>query len=489
MATTEAPPLEELAADEQQEQAGAASPDERRTKKVSLVRRISMRPRRVLVKAHRWLSFFLLAWVAIIAITGAWLVFDDAYEGWLHPERYDTTDGDVGIDAAIESVEAELPEDGYIANATLPTNGRGVYQIDAAWPDEGAPPIIEDGEEHPAEIYQSYFVDPGTGDINDTKNDAVGFSWWMYRGHMHLWQDNGPFNVFHQQSGWCRAGADGHEPGGVHGVVCDVIPDSYDLVGWLGVLWIIVLLTGFYLWFWPGVRRWTNTYIVQRGRGPFAFNLSLHKVIGFWFWVPLLIIGFTGIAFAFPNMNSWFENATPAQRDFYLWEHPEDMTPSEPEEGAEPLTAQEFLDVAEERYPERRVNNFYGFPVEGEPGTWEAWVTRGYDPWTREDIAGNTLLIVDAHTGETLYDGLPSEGNSFDQAWDDWSFPLHTGDFGGTTTRVLWTLAAIAPLVLGVTGTIMWITRYRKRRRAKTRAASRAAAAAGEPAPAPASTG
>jgi len=27
--------------------------------------------------------------------------------------------------------------------------------------------------------------------------------------------------------------------------------------------------------------------------------------------------------------------------------------------------------------------------------------------------------------------------NTFDQLWDDWSFPLHTGDFGGTTTRVL----------------------------------------------------
>ena len=61
-----------------------------------------------------------------------------------------------------------------------------------------------------------------------------------------------------------------------------------------------------------------------------------------------------------------------------------------------------------------------------------AWVTRGFDPWTREGGAGNTYLALDQYTGETIYDGTPEEGNVFDQAWDDWSFPLHTGDFGGT---------------------------------------------------------
>jgi uncharacterized iron-regulated membrane protein len=477
MATTEVEAPAEQAVELTEQQ-----PKKPARKKPNLVRRISMRPRRVLVKAHRWISFVLLAWVAVIGITGAWLVFQGAYEGWLHPDRYDASEGDVGLDEAVASVQEDLPEDGYISFAALPHNGRGVYQIDAAWPDEGAPPIIEDGEEYPAEIYRTYFVDPGTGEINDASTSDEGFTWWMYRGHLYLWQDNGPLGVFDQQTGWCRAGGDGHEPGGPKGVLCDVIPDSMDLVGWFGVLWIVVLLSGFYLWFWPGVRRWTATYLLQRGRGPFAFNMSLHKVIGFWFWVPLLVIGFTGIAFAFPNMRSWYANATPAERDFELWHPPEDAVPSEPEAGEQPLTGDEFLAIVEERWPERRLNTLYGFPVEGEAGTWEAWVTRGYDPWTREGGAGNTLVVIDAYTGETLYDGPPSEANTFEQAWDDWSFPLHTGDWGGTTTRVVWTAAAMAPIVLAVTGSWMWLIRRKKRKRAAERKKQRAEAPTPEPA-------
>ena len=100
-------------------------------------------------------------------------------------------------------------------------------------------------------------------------------------------------------------------PAGRPVVVCDVLPDGMDMVGWLGVLFIVVLLTGFYVWYWPGVRRWATAFVIKRGRGAFTFNLTLHKVIGIVVWGPLLLVAFTGIAFAFPNLNSWFENATP----------------------------------------------------------------------------------------------------------------------------------------------------------------------------------
>ncbi|MGI9030964.1 MAG: PepSY domain-containing protein [Ilumatobacteraceae bacterium] len=42
--------------------------------------------------------------------------------------------------------------------------------------------------------------------------------------------------------------------------------------------------------------------------------------------------------------------------------------------------------------------------------------------------------------------------------------PLHTGDFGGTVTRVLWTALALAPLALGVTG--VWMNLIGRRKRA-----------------------
>ena len=140
----------------------------------------------------------------------------------------------------------------------------------------------------------------------------------MYRGHMYLWQDNGPFGVFDPDDGWCRA-VNGAEPGGVKGVVCDVIPDGMDLVGWLGVGFMVILLTGFYLWYWPGVKRWANALRIQRSRGRFTFNMSLHKVDR----IPRV-----GTAdrdhvhrdrVRVPEHEQLVRERHPAQRDFYLW--------------------------------------------------------------------------------------------------------------------------------------------------------------------------
>lgn len=445
-------------------------------KRRSLVRRFFMWPRRALVKVHRWLSFVLLAWLFVISVTGAWLVFDGLYESWLHPDRYTATEGDVGSQEVIDVVTPELPEGGYVYFVSLPTSSRGVYQAYAAWPTDPDDPELLDDHGYPSEEYGIWYVDPGTGDINASVDEEAGFGNWMFRGHYYLWQDHGPFGVF-ETDGWCGPAGDGVEPGGARGVACDVIPYGDDLVAWFGVGWIVVLVSGFYLWYWPGVKRWANAVRIQRGRGRFTFHLSLHKAIGFIVWIPLLVIAFTGITFAFTAMNSWFENVTPAQRDFYLWEPPEDAVSERPSEDAVPIDADEFLATIEERYPDRHVQSIAAIPFEGDDAaTWQAWVTRGFDPWTREAGAGNTLVVVDQFSGETLYDGPPSEGNVFDQAWDDWVYPLHTGDWGGTTTRVIWTVLAFTPLVLGVTGLVMWLVRHNKRKKAKARKAKAEAA-------------
>lgn len=141
-------------------------------------------------------------------------------------------------------------------------------------------------------------------------------------------------------------------------------------------------------------------------------------------------------------------NATPAARDFDLWTPAEDPV-SGAAEGRTAITADRAVAILHERYPDRAVN-YVSTPYD-ETATYSSWVTRGFDPWTREGGAGNTYVMLDQYTGETLYDGSPEDGNVFDQAWDDWSFPVHTGDFGGTITRVLWVGLGLSPLVLGVT--------------------------------------
>ena len=436
----------------------------------SRIRRWAMRPRRGLVKVHRWLSLGLMVWIVIVAFTGAWLVERHQLDAWLHPGRYDATSGDVGPERAKDAAQAEMPDDASVYVVTLPVNGRGVYQVGFELPAD------RKGDEP---VYKRVFVDPGNGEVNSVIDESAGFTQWLYRGHMYLWQDHGVFGVFDPHSGWCRA-VNGAEPGGVKGVVCDVIPDGMDLVGWLGVGFIVILVSGFYLWYWPGVKRWANAVRIQRGRGRFTFNMSLHKAIGFIVWIPLTVITFTGIAFAFPNLEHWYDNVTPAQRDFYLWEPPESQAVSEKPAGREPITLDDYIDIVEARYPDRTIHDIN--PPVDKTGVYSAWVTRGFDPWTREGGAGNTYVFVDQYTGEIVYDGTPEDGNVFDQLWDDWSFPLHTGDFGGPISRGAWFVVGISPIVLGVTGVTMWVVRRNKRAKRAKRATSPAGAlAAPEP--------
>ena len=421
------------------------------------LRWLAMRPRRPLVRTHRWVAIGLLAWLVVVAVSGGWLAVSHSTESWLHSGRYRATDGDIGPDAALAAGEDALPEDATTYGLTRPRNGRGVYQVYGEQPREGAP---EDAEPR----YLTVFVDPGSGRVNSVVDDEAGFTHWLYRGHLYLWQDHGIAGVFDSEHGWCRPDSDGHEPGGAKGVVCDVLPDGQDLVGWLGVGWVVVLVSGFYVWYWPGVKRWANALRVTRGRGPFAFNMSLHKVVGIVVWVPLMAVALTGIAFSFPNIGKWYDNVTPAERDFFLWT-PEEEPVSGAAEGREPIGLDAALHTLQDRYPDRAVN-YIGTPFD-ETGTYSAWVTRGFDPWTREGGAGNTYVLLDQYSGRTLYGGPPGDGNVFDQAWDDWQYPLHTGDFLGTPTRVAWVALAVSPLVLGVTGVVM--NRIRARKRARRR--------------------
>ncbi|MEO5898766.1 MAG: PepSY-associated TM helix domain-containing protein, partial [Ilumatobacteraceae bacterium] len=228
---------------------------------------------------------------------------------------------------------------------------------------------------------------------------------WMYRGHMYLWQDHGIGNA-DALDGWCH-----NAPGGVTGIACTLVPSADDGVAWLAVSWMVVLLTGFYLWYWPGIRQWASVLRVRRSRGRFTFHLDLHTSIG-------VVV------------------STP------------------PADGAEPLTLGQLEAAIHDRYAVREIQAIASL-APGETDTYAAWLTRGYDLWTREGGAGNVDTVFDRYSGATLYDGTPEELSIGGQVRNDWSYPMHTGEFLGRPGRMIWVLLSLSPLVLAITGVTM----------------------------------
>ncbi len=141
--------MSELSADVSVEEleaqfAEAPAPKATSSKRQSRFRKVAMRPRRVLVLVHRWLALILLAWVIIVAATGAWLVGHQAIESWFDGDRYRATPGDIGPQAATDAALEAFPEGAESYGLTMPRNGRGVYQVyGEVPPPEGSPETEE----------------------------------------------------------------------------------------------------------------------------------------------------------------------------------------------------------------------------------------------------------------------------------------------------------------------------------------------------------
>ncbi|WP_295122020.1 PepSY domain-containing protein [uncultured Chitinophaga sp.] len=84
---------------------------------------------------------------------------------------------------------------------------------------------------------------------------------------------------------------------------------------------------------------------------------------------------------------------------------------------------------------------------------------------TRLPVEGNReMIILDQYSGKVLLNSrtdFPDVGN----AYLSWLTPIHYGSFGGLPTQILALLGGLMPLVLFVTGFIIWWPRYKKQKK------------------------
>ena len=93
-----------------------------------------------------------------------------------------------------------------------------------------------------------------------------------------------------------------------------------DMTGrfWNGIGSIVVTLTsliGMFLW-WPGIKNWRRSAVVNWKASFPLLNWTLHSAIGFWSSLMLLMWGLSGIYFTFP---SYFSNLLGDSSQILLW--------------------------------------------------------------------------------------------------------------------------------------------------------------------------
>jgi uncharacterized iron-regulated membrane protein len=206
-------------------------------------------------QVHKWIGLILAILIIPLSITGAALVWDEALDHGLNPQRY-AVSGEQTLDPQlyIAAARSVLNPGDRIQSMTLP-NGDGPVIV-AATPASTKPQAGP-----PARV--NIWLDPPTARVLD-----------------HASSNSGLIRAMHM----------------IHGSM--MIPVwGRSIVGWLGVAMLFSCFTGIWLW-WPTVGKWVRGLRWRRHRN---LDTNLHHLFGFWIALPLFALSLTGAWISFPQ--------------------------------------------------------------------------------------------------------------------------------------------------------------------------------------------
>ena len=211
--------------------------------------------RRWWFQVHKWLGIVLAVLIIPLSLSGAALVWHDALDRAINPQRFAVAGGRLlAADAYVAAARGVLKPGERIAQLTMPDHGGPVMVSAAAanaQPRPGPPQRV------------NVYLDPPTAKVLDVASSSGGLVRFLHVLH-------GSLQI---PGGWGRT-----------------------LVGWLGVAMLLSSLSGLWLW-WPTVGRWTRGL---RWRRRPDTNANLHHLFGFWIALPLFMLSLTGAWISFP---------------------------------------------------------------------------------------------------------------------------------------------------------------------------------------------
>ncbi|MEH2382461.1 MAG: PepSY-associated TM helix domain-containing protein [Nostoc sp.] len=218
------------------------------------------------------------------------------------------------------------------------------------------------------------------------------------------------------------------------------------IMGVAALLLFILSITGIILW--PGWRRLISGFKVKwKNAHPKRVNFDIHKVVGIIAAVFLALTGFTGFYLNFRGF------VTPIIYAITFTHNSPDPV-SQPIAGSTALSLTQLLQKADAALPNTVTTAVYL------PQTPEAaiYIRKKYSH--EEAILGRSGVYLDQYTGKTIQIKDALKKSLGDKVLDSFIL-LHFGTFGGLPTRILYVFVGLAPLILLVTGFVMWWYRYR----------------------------
>jgi uncharacterized iron-regulated membrane protein len=358
--------------------------------------------------AHRWLALTFGLWFCLVGLTGAVIVFHRSLDAALNPDFHRISDGDhyAAPSKWYEAARKAMPDGKVVLIAYPSTETAAVALVETA---NGT---------------QELFIDPASGLLNGVRQfDALGL------GRRHLLST---IYQFHSEL-----------------LLGDI---GLTLVG-IGAIALFATST-LGLWLrWPNVGRW-QFWFRRRITRP-ALKHELHKVVGLPASLGLMIVAASGATFAFPGVYGAIVSSllgpVDAVEQVNLTQVP-----------LAPITIDDASRRAKALFPAARADEILFLEDR------QVEIILRQNGELRESH-GATTVRFDLGNGQIL--GLQNGKAITPAAWAiEFPFVLHNGEVAGLVGRIGTFLLGLTPLLLGLTGFLIWRQGVRTRLRNKKNA-------------------
>jgi len=387
--------------------------------------------RKLWLDVHLYLGLIAGAILAVVGLTGGILVFYQEMQEVLNPELAIVsvppenqqklhTLGDI-----VAAAETAKPQGSRFFKVYYPRKPDVAYKLLYFVRDESR---VNNGDGY------YIFVDPYTAQVK-------GLQLWHPKDR--YW--GRPLASFIMQLHWCLLL--GKKIGGL-------------LVGILGVLSIISVLTGLIVW-WPLTGKFKQALTFKRYASAVRFNFDLHKTVGFYLTIVLLPVLFSGVYMSLPDqVNVLVKLFSPIKRPNAFSTIPLEIH-SSPQAGRQAISVSAVEAIVQERYPAGQL-----WMLNAPKDRGDVYTVMKKDVTEISQFTGYRDFAVDQYSGDIVkvYDrGTGSGGDVF----LDWQWPLHSGHAFGWTGRILVFFAGLACPVLYVSGVIRWLQKRNARKKVR----------------------
>lgn len=376
--------------------------------------------RKICVNVHLYIGLLLGAVLSITGVTGSLIVFWQPIDTALNPDLLvpDSTCTEANhrsVDELVATVRAKMPPNGQLISLDFPNHERPLL-----WAWYHTPTSEADWDDR-----YTLFVTPCSGAVTgprlwDTQKQpwAAPLMSAIIQLHISLWLNEGSILV------------------GNH------------LLSFGSVLLMGSIVIGYYLW-WPSQGNWRSAFAIKWGARGKRLNYDLHRIVGGYVGVLLLVSLFTGIYLYSPWTDLIDRGVNLFSPVTTLHAPP---PASMPIAGQEPINPGRVIEIAGTALSSGRPISLE-LPVD-EQGTYVVTVDTG--------TVWKSQITIEQYSGAVLRVQGPQVASMGDHVLA-WLFPLHTGQAFGLPGRIVLVILGVTPMCLYMTGFIIWWNRRRIR--------------------------